>query len=143
MLNKETTAVLADSHRFCIMCGRENPHSFGLNFEQDDEGAVHAIFKGNNHLQGFEGYMHGGVMSAILDTAMAHCLMHQSIKAFTGELNVRYLEPVFCNSELEIKAWVDSSLPPLYHLKSHIKVSGSVVCKGKARFMQKEQLNNH
>ncbi len=132
-----------DNHRFCIMCGQENPHSFGLKFEQDDEGAVHANFTGNNNLQGFEGFLHGGVLSAILDTAMAHCLMHQNIKAFTGELNVRYLEPVLCNSELEITAWIDSSLPPLYHLKSHIKVDGTIVCKGKARFMQKELLSDH
>lgn len=121
------------------MCGRENPNSFGLKFTQDSDGCVHTIFTGDVHLQGYEGLMHGGVLSAILDTAMAQCLMHQNIKAFTGELNVRYLAPVCIDSELEIKAWVDASLPPLYHLKSSIKVQGRVVCKAKARFMEKDQ----
>ena len=63
-----------------------------------------------------------GVLSALLDTAMAHCLLHQEIEAVTGELNVRYLEQVDCDGTLNIRAWVDSSLPPLYHLRSHIRI---------------------
>lgn len=81
--------------------------------------------------------MHGGVLSALLDTAMAHCLLHQNIEAVTGELNVRYLEQVHCNDTLEISAWIDSSLPPLYHLRSTIRINDRVVCRAKARFMQR------
>lgn len=94
-------------------------------------------FKGNETLQGYRGIMHGGVLSALLDTAMAHCLLNQNIEAVTGELNVRFFDPVDCNSILSIQAWVDSSLPPLYHLKSHITVNDQIVCKGKAKFMQR------
>ncbi len=83
--------------------------------------------------------MHGGVLSALLDTAMAQCLLHQDIEAVTGELNVRYLEQVDCDGTLDIKAWIDSSLPPLYHLKSQISIGGKLVCKGKARFMQRQR----
>lgn len=82
--------------------------------------------------------MHGGVLSALLDTAMANCLLHQNIEAVTGELNVRFLEQVDCNGTLEIRAWVDSSLPPLYHLKSQIRIGEKIVCRGKARFMQRQ-----
>lgn len=82
--------------------------------------------------------MHGGVLSALLDTAMAQCLLHQNIEAVTGELNVRYLDQVDCQGTLNIRAWVDSSLPPLYHLKSVISVDDKVVCKGKGRFMQRQ-----
>jgi len=83
--------------------------------------------------------MHGGVLSALLDTAMAQCLLHQDIEAVTGELNVRYLEQVDCDGTLDIKAWIDSSLPPLYHLKSHIRIGDKIVCKGKGRFMERDR----
>jgi acyl-coenzyme A thioesterase PaaI-like protein len=83
--------------------------------------------------------MHGGVLSALLDTAMAQCLLHQDIEAVTGELVVRYLEQVDCDDTLSIKAWVAASLPPLYHLKSQIRIGDKVVCKGKAKFMQRER----
>lgn len=125
------------SHRFCLMCGRDNPLSFGLKFKKNDDGTVSATFTGNCNLQGYTGVMHGGVLSALLDTAMAQCLLHQNIEAVTGELNVRYLEQVDCNGTLDIKAWIDSSLPPLYHLRSQICIGNKIVCKGKARFMQR------
>ncbi|NOR25922.1 MAG: PaaI family thioesterase [Desulforhopalus sp.] len=126
-----------ESHRFCLMCGRDNPLSFGLKFKKNGDGAVSTTFTGNRNLQGYTGVMHGGVLSALLDTAMAQCLLHQDIEAVTGELNVRYLEQVDCHGTLDIKAWIDSSLPPLYHLKSQIRVGNKIVCKGKARFMQR------
>ncbi len=126
------------SHRFCLMCGQDNPLSFGLKFKKNDDGAVSTTFTGNRNLQGYTGVMHGGVLSALLDTAMAQCLLHQNIEAVTGELTVRYLEQVDCDGTLDIKAWIDSSLPPLYHLKSQIRIGDKIVCKGKGRFMQRE-----
>jgi len=127
------------NHRFCLMCGHDNPLSFGLKFKRNDDGTVSTTFTGNRNLQGYTGIMHGGVLSALLDTAMAQCLLHQDIEAVTGELNVRYLEQVACDGTLDIKAWIDSSLPPLYHLKSQIRIGNKIVCKGKARFMQRER----
>lgn len=127
------------SHRFCLMCGQDNPLSFGLKFTKDDDGAVSTTFTGNRNLQGYTGIMHGGVISALLDTAMAQCLLHQDIEAVTGELTVRYLEQVDCDGTLDIRAWIDSSLPPLYHLKSQIRIDGKIVCKGKGRFMRREE----
>jgi acyl-coenzyme A thioesterase PaaI-like protein len=127
------------SHRFCLMCGEENPLSFGLKFTKNGDGAVSTTFTGNSNLQGYTGVMHGGVLSALLDTAMAQCLLHQDIEAVTGELNVRYLEQVDCDGTLDIKAWIDSSLPPLYHLKSHIRIGDKIVCKGKGRFMERDR----
>ena len=127
------------NHRYCLMCGRDNPLSFGLNFLADSDGKVSTTFTGNATLQGYSGIMHGGVLSALLDTAMAHCLLHQNIEAVTGELNVRYLEKVNCNDTLEISAWVDSSLPPLYHLRSTIRIDKRVVCRAKARFMRLDE----
>ncbi len=126
------------SHRFCLMCGTDNPLSFGLKFKKIGESAVSTTFTGNSNFQGYTGVMHGGVLSALLDTAMAQCLLHQNIEAVTGELNVRYLEQVNCDTTLDIKAWVDSSLPPLYHLKSQICIGDKIVCKGKAKFMERK-----
>lgn len=137
-MEKKDSQNTPKSHRFCLMCGQDNPLSFGLKFKKNDDGAVSATFTGNSNLQGYTGVMHGGVLSALLDTAMAQCLLHQDIEAVTGELNVRYLEQVDCEGTLDIKAWIDSSLPPLYHLKSQIRIGNKIVCKGKARFMQRE-----
>lgn len=125
-------------HKNCVMCGRDNPKSFGLKFHKEGDGCVSTHFTGNSTMQGYDGIMHGGVLSALLDTAMAHCLLHEDIEAMTGELNVRFYDPVDCNSTLKIKAWIDSSLPPLYHLRSDIRINDKVVCKAKAKFMERD-----
>jgi acyl-coenzyme A thioesterase PaaI-like protein len=138
-MEQKDSEITEENYRFCLMCGRENPLSFGLKFKKIGDGAVSTTFTGNSNLQGYTGVMHGGVLSALLDTAMAQCLLHQDIEAVTGELNVRYLEQVDCESTLDIKAWIDSSLPPLYHLKSQIRIGNKIVCKGKGRFMEREQ----
>jgi uncharacterized protein (TIGR00369 family) len=123
------------SHRYCLMCGRDNPLSFGLRFTPAGDGSVATLFQSDESLQGYSGIMHGGVLSALLDTAMAHCLLHQEIEAVTGELNVRFFQPVACHSTLAIRAWIDQSLPPLYHLRAEIRVAGKRVCRAKGRFM--------
>lgn len=125
------------NHRKCIMCGEENPLSFGLRFTRERKGYVSTQLTASEAMQGYDGIMHGGVLSALLDTAMANCLMHEDIEAVTGELNVRFLDPVSCHSTMSISAWIDSTLPPLYCLKSHIKVDNKVVCKARAKFMQR------
>jgi len=116
----------------------ENPFSFNLRYEPADANGISATFSGDRKHEGYTGILHGGVISALLDTVMAHCLLAKSIRAVTGELNVRYLEPIATGTTLKIKAWVDAALPPLYHLKATIRVDDKVVCKGKAKFMQRD-----
>ena len=136
LLNKDQP--LLSSHRHCLMCGQDNPISFGLQFKKESEGCVSTRFTGNESMQGYDGIIHGGLLSALLDTAMAHCLLHENIEAMTGELNVRFLDPVACNSTMDITAWIDSSLPPLYHLRSQIRINNKIVCKAKGKFMQRD-----
>ncbi len=138
-MNQIQFADARESHNNCLMCGNRNPLSFGLIFQQHNDHSVSTRFKGNNTLQGYSGILHGGVLSSLLDTAMANCLLHLNIKAMTGELKVRFLQPVKYDSVLSIKAWLTASLPPLYHLKSEIRVNDTLVCRASARFMEKEE----
>lgn len=133
--------ALVPSHNHCLMCGTENPFSLGLHFTKECKDTVSTYFTGNETMQGYDGIMHGGFLSALLDTAMAQCLQHEKIEAMTGELNVRFLDPVPCNSTMNITAWIDSSLPPLYHLRSQIKINNKIVCRAKGKFMQRSTHN--
>ena len=114
-----------------------NLFPFDLVFQQDGENRVQADFQSDSRLQGYVGIIHGGILSALLDTAMARCLHSQGVEAVTGALNVRFYEPVPCDANLSISAWVDESLPPLYHLRAEITVDNNRVCRAKAKFMQR------
>jgi hypothetical protein len=77
-------------HRWCLMCASDNPLSLGLTFRADGDGAVYGSFQSHAGLQGYDGYIHGGVISALLDSVMTHCLFHSGVRAVTGELNIRF-----------------------------------------------------
>lgn len=125
-------------HEHCVACGRQNPFSLGLTFKETAPQTVEATFTGNQHLQGYEGILHGGVISTLLDSAMAHCLLIQDIKGVTADLRVRFLHSIPCTSKLSIKAWVTCAVSSLYELKAEVTVDGTVMAKAKAKFMDRE-----
>jgi hypothetical protein len=123
-----------ESHSHCLMCGEQNPLSLRLCFEPDGNGAVFTIFKAHEGLQGYHGIIHGGVISALLDSAMANCLFHQGVEALTGVLHVRFLKPVPCTASVDIRAWVETSLPPLYQLRAELIYQETVMAWAEGKF---------
>lgn len=127
---------LLESHEHCVVCGRDNPFSLGLQFQPVDGEAVEGFFTGGPHLQGYEGILHGGVISAVLDSAMAHCLLLQNIKAVTADLRVRFLHSIPCSSKVTIRAWLTCAVSTLYEVKAEAWVDGKIMARAKAKFME-------
>lgn len=125
-------------HRQCLMCGTDNPLSFGLTFRAGDGGVVYGRFQSHTGLQGYDGYMHGGVISALLDSVMTHCLFHQGIRAVTGELTIRFKFPVPCTAALDLRAWVKSVITPVYYVEAELLCEQQVMARAKAKFMETE-----
>ena len=67
---------------------------------------------------------------------MTHCLFHREIRAVTGDLRVRFVHAVPCEATMEIRAWLLSSDPPLYRLKSEVKINGRLMAWAEAKFME-------
>jgi len=125
-----------NGHSRCVFCGERNPRSLRLNFQADEDGAVQAGYRMEADLQGYENIAHGGIVAGLLDAAMTHCLFHQGIQAFTGDLHIRYVRPLACPIDLEIRAWVLSSRPPLHRLRAEIKNDGRMMTWAEAKFIQ-------
>ncbi|MEJ2199527.1 MAG: PaaI family thioesterase [Desulfuromonadaceae bacterium] len=124
-------------HGRCVICGDHNPHSLKLFFEPTEDDGVRASFTAHGTLQGYAELLHGGVSASLLDAAMTHCLFHLGIEAVTGELHIRYLHPIPCGSQLEIRAWRLSSYPPLHCLKAQILSAGKIMTLAEAKFMER------
>ena len=52
-----------------------------------------ASFTPNPEHQGFHDVVHGGIISTILDEAMAWATAHAGVWAVTGEMRVRFRQP--------------------------------------------------
>jgi len=118
------------------MCGGQNPWSLGLRFTAGDRDTVCARFQAHPGLQGYDGILHGGIISALLDAAMTHCLFHLGVQAITGELNVRFLKPISCRALLDMRAWVVYARPPLYRVAAEIVHESCVMARAEAKFMR-------
>lgn len=124
------------SHAGCLLCGAQNPLSMRLHFAADENMVIYADFTANAMLQGYQGIVHGGVICALLDSAMVHCLFNQSIEAVTGELKVKFVLPVPCNASLQLRAWVEKSFSPLYLLKAELISDDKLLASAEAKFMR-------
>lgn len=97
-----------------------------------------ASFQPHRGLQGYEGILHGGVISALLDSAMTHCLFHHGVRAVTVELRVRFLQPVYCQGTLGLRARILLAKPPLYRLRAELGAEEQIMAWAEAKFMEQK-----
>ncbi|NJL50328.1 MAG: PaaI family thioesterase [Blastochloris sp.] len=123
------------SHGHCLLCGSDNPLSLKLQFTPVGADAVSGSFVCRDVLQGYEGMVHGGVIAALLDSAMTHCLFHYGIEALTADLRIRYRHPLSCRARAEISARLVKITPPLYRLAAELKVGETLIARAAGAFI--------
>jgi len=77
----------------CFACGKDNPIGLHLKIKQTN-GIAKAEFIPTSHYEGYSGYIHGGIISALLDEVIVWAAKSIGIKAMTAELSVRFKKPV-------------------------------------------------
>ena len=138
-LHSETQESLHDT---CLLCGNKNPIGFKLKFDVEQAGMVSSEFFCHFRFEGYKGYLHGGVIASIIDSAMTNCLFSQGLAAVTAELSVKYGTPVRCGKPAIVRAWIVKSFPPLHSLRSEIAQNGAVVVTAEAKFMEEATLRS-
>jgi acyl-coenzyme A thioesterase PaaI-like protein len=113
-----------------------------LEFTVNDDGSVSTTFLGHSALEGFQGFLHGGMIASLLDGAMTNCLFAHGHVAMTGELKVRYREPVIIGEEMLLRAWITRSQSPLHLLEAELKQQGCLRATASAKFMERNGTHN-
>ncbi len=124
-------------HPCCLFCGRGNPIGFKLDFRVDKPGSVRAVLSCGARFQSYGDTLHGGVTSALLDAAMTNALFSLEIVAVTGELTVRFLNPVALGREAEVFAELVGDSKPLYKLRAQVVQDGKPVARATAKFVDR------
>lgn len=73
----------------CFACGQANPIGLRLRFEEDGDG-IRAEFTPGPQFQGYEGVLHGGIVAAALDDAMANLFHMRGRETVTARIEIRY-----------------------------------------------------
>lgn len=93
---------------YCFVCGKDNPKSLHLEFKNTAQHTVTAFFKLEHEYEGYPNIIHGGILAAILDDAMANTVIIDNIPIYTVELNVKYIKRCLVLEDLQVKGWVKS-----------------------------------
>ncbi len=123
-----STVVRPKNYQHSAVCHRRffNDDST-LEYQQLTPGEVQALLIASDKTQGYDGVMHGGVVSTLHDSAMAHSLFALEVSAMTAELTVRFIKPVPLNTELTVTARRVKLRKNVHYLESEIRVNG-VIC---------------
>jgi acyl-CoA thioesterase FadM len=97
-----------------------------------------AEFELDQAVEGYVGWPHGGITSAVLDGAMTNWLFAHGLTGVTAELKVRFRHPVVLGEPAMVSARLKSASHPLYELEACITQSGQLKVRAIGRFMYKE-----
>jgi len=102
---------LKDDH-FCFACGKRNPDGLRLNIEYPEPGRCRIEFVPPKKFQGWQGILHGGIISTVLDEAFAHAYggaaRGAGETAVTAEMTVRFKKPVKIGEKIIVEGRVVS-----------------------------------
>lgn len=93
MISASSTRSAIDGVEFqatCFACGSDNPHGLRLKFHVGPEGTAAASLVLGPEWEGPRGIVHGGIVSTLLDEAMAKAVAATGCKTMTAELRVRF-----------------------------------------------------
>ena len=92
---------LNDSSEYgmCFACGPKNSSGLKLFFKHKDKG-VETSFEFDSTFQGFPNYMHGGIISTVLDETMNRAALSQNYWVLTAQLDVKFKQPIIINQKI-------------------------------------------
>jgi acyl-coenzyme A thioesterase PaaI-like protein len=127
--------VRARVHPGCVACSPNNPKGLKLQFFQNVDGSVSTTYLCDPSLEGYPGFLHGGIIALIFDSVMVNCLFARGHQALTAELNLRYTSPVQMTSPVDVEARVTKDMHPLYLVEATMTQDGSPRARAEAKFM--------
>jgi uncharacterized protein (TIGR00369 family) len=99
------TSVLSASS--CFVCGPDNPRGLHLAFQTNEDGEMIAEWIPEPEMEGYQGIVHGGIVSTVLDEAMAKVVDATGADALTVELRVRFRRQVSSGSPVHVRGWIE------------------------------------
>lgn len=127
---------LRDNER-CYVCGSRNGSGLRAEFAVDAASrSIQAVFKTHPDHQGYEGIVHGGILSALLDEAMAKLAFVLGLPAVTAELLVKFRAPVTPGDELLVRARVLDATRRLVRAEARITRGPVVIAEATAKLLK-------
>jgi uncharacterized protein (TIGR00369 family) len=125
----------------CFVCGENNPNGLRLNFEIDkDKQTLKTTFVASPTFQGWDGIVHGGIISTLLDEAMAKLVYELGYQAVTASLEIKFKRPSPILEPLIVYGEVTEVHRKLIRAKAYVaKEDGTILATGVSTFLNQSQ----
>ncbi len=121
----------------CYVCGKENPAGLGVNFKiNKEQRAISAKFTPTDDHQGYEGIVHGGILSALLDEAMGKLTVSLGIPAVTAEMTVTFKTPAAPGEELFVSGRLTQETNKLIQARAKIERGQVVIAEATGKLVR-------
>ncbi len=126
------------SENKCFVCGWDNPGGLRLSFDIDKKNqSLRTRFVPPEIYQGWDGIVHGGILSTLLDEAVAKLAYELGYDAVTAKLMVTFRKPAKVNQPLEVFGKLDRITTRIIEGSSRIEDGeGNIIAEGKARLIR-------
>ena len=124
----------------CFGCGKDNPMGLHLHFRTDENGCYTSFVPQPVH-QSYDGRMHGGLISTLLDETMGNYpYMYEHKVAYTARLEVRFRQPVRIGERIDVITKVKRRKGMLLGMTGQvIREDGTVAAEADGKLMYEER----
>ena len=123
--------------RTCFLCGRQNDVGLKLSWYNDLEAQqIRATVAIPEHFNGYPGFVHGGIVAALLDETAGRALLlgggHDDLMV-TLKLEVRYRQPTPTRQPLTLIGWVIKRSASRARVAAQVLLAdGTITAEGQA-----------
>ena len=126
-----------DSASSCFACGTDNPRGLRLQFLLQEELGMVAEWTPDSDLEGYQGIVHGGIVSTVLDEAMAKAVAATGADALTAEMRVRFRHEVSTAIPVLVQGWIESRQRRIFRTEASLTgPDGSELAHAWATFLE-------
>lgn len=128
-------------YNWCFACGKDNPIGLKLKFKITEDECSTTFVPERQH-QSYDGRMHGGLISTLLDETMGNFLyLRDGRAAYTAKMEVRFRQPVLIGEKVTVIARVKKQKGRLVEMESKmIKEDGILAAEAEAKMMYEVEL---
>jgi len=129
-------AARLQRHPRCVVCWERHPFGLKVEYRATGEHTVEGTFGCGKFYEGYENVLHGGIVSSLLDGAMASCVLAKGLEAYTVDLHVRYRKAVETGVSATIRGTWLQSTGPLHLLQATLEQNGETRAVARAKFFE-------
>ncbi|WP_066633370.1 PaaI family thioesterase [Desulfolucanica intricata] len=124
----------------CFACSTKNKSGLKMKFSHEGD-VCRSTFVASREHEGWPGFMHGGLVTTLLDEVMSQWLWGREMAAMTAELNVRFIKPVPVGQPITIEGRMEFIKGRLIVLNGQVVLPDqTVAAKATGKFLRAEKM---